>query len=90
MYFTKKSLKEIKRDYFNMLTEMIKTGLFDAVAHLDIYTRYGIRQFGEKIKTIHRGIIEPVLKEIASRHMALEINTSSISRGLKEFHPSRE
>ncbi len=90
LYFAGRNLAAVRREYFNLLEEAVKSGLFDAVAHLDIYCRYGVRHFGEQISTIHRGAVEPVLKEMARRGMALEINTSSLSRGLKEFHPSRE
>ena len=68
----------------------MRAGLFDAIAHIDLYRRYGFRHFGSKILTIHRGIIEPVLLEMARREIGLEINTSSLRRGLKEFHPSKE
>ncbi|NLM46661.1 MAG: histidinol-phosphatase [Firmicutes bacterium] len=89
-YFGSRDLKTVRQEYFALLAEAVKSGLFDAIAHLDIYTRYGIRHFGNDILTIHRGIVEPILQEMAKRNMGLEINTSSLSRGLKEFHPSKE
>jgi histidinol-phosphatase (PHP family) len=89
-YFANRDLATVGHEYFTLLEEAVKSGFFDAIAHLDIYCRYGSRHFGDQISTIHRGIVEPILKEMSRRNMALEINTSSLSRGLKEFHPSRE
>ena len=66
------------------------TGLFDCLAHLDLYVRYGSRYFGPEINRIHEGIIESIFKEMAQKGMGLEINTSSRRRGLEEFHPSKE
>ncbi|MDI9493094.1 MAG: histidinol-phosphatase HisJ family protein [Bacillota bacterium] len=89
-FFKNKSLGELRNEYFAMLMEMVKTGLFDCVAHVDLYIRYGIRVYGSDIFTVHRGAAEPVFEEMARRGMGLEINTSSRHRGLEEFHPTGE
>lgn len=89
-YYQGRSLKQVGREYFGLLEEAVKSGLFDCLAHLDIYTRYGTPIFGEAITTLHRDYLEPILEEMARRGMGLEINTSSLRRGVKEFHPSRE
>ncbi len=89
-YFQPRTLPQVRKEYFATLREMVLTGLFDVLAHLDLYVRYGFGVFGPKILTIHRGAIEPIFKEMARRGMGLEINTSSLRRGLQEFHPSRE
>lgn len=89
-YFSSRSLAEMRDDYFATLEEAVKTGLFDCLAHVDLYSRYGIRHYGPGVLTIHRGVIEPIFRDMARRGMGLEINTSSRRRRLKEFHPSRE
>ncbi|MBO8127649.1 MAG: histidinol-phosphatase [Peptococcaceae bacterium] len=89
-YFASRSPAEVREDYFTTLREAVNTGFFDCIAHLDLYKRYGIKHYGSEILTVHRGVIEPILKEMARRNMGLEINTSSLRRGVKEFHPSRE
>ncbi|MDK2835809.1 MAG: histidinol-phosphatase family [Thermosediminibacterales bacterium] len=90
LYFRSRSLAELRFDYFTTLKEAVKSGLFDSIAHIDIYRRYGIKHYGPDVLTVHRGVIEPIFKEMARKGMGLEINTSSRRRGLKEFHPSRE
>lgn len=89
-YYASRSLADVREDYFTTLREAVNTGFFDCIAHVDLYRRYGIKHYGREILTIHRGVIEPVLEEMARRNMGLEINTSSLRRGIKEFHPSRE
>ncbi|NLY42606.1 MAG: histidinol-phosphatase HisJ family protein [Clostridiaceae bacterium] len=89
-YFQNKSLAELRKEYFTTLEEMVTTGLFDCIAHLDLYIRYGLRHYGPEILTIHRGVIESIFSEMTRRGMGLEVNTSSRRRGLKEFHPIRE
>ncbi|NLY71430.1 MAG: histidinol-phosphatase HisJ family protein, partial [Clostridiales bacterium] len=42
-YFKTRTFETVGNDYFTMLEDMIKTGLFDSVAHIDIYARYGVR-----------------------------------------------
>ena len=89
-YFQNRSLAELRREYFAVLEEMAAAGLFDCIAHVDLYLRYGLKHYGPDILTIHRGAIEPIFTEMARRGVGLEINTSSRRRGLEEFHPARE
>ncbi|TYO96474.1 histidinol-phosphatase HisJ family protein [Desulfallas thermosapovorans] len=89
-YFQAKSLHALRADYFTTLKEAVATGFFDCIAHVDLYRRYGIQHYGPGVLSIHRGVIEPIFREMARREMGLEINTSSIRRGLNEFHPTRE
>jgi len=89
-YFRRKSVSQMADEYFRVLMEAVRTGLFDCIAHVDLYRRYGVAFYGEAVLEIHRGRLEPVLQEMARRGMGLEINTSSRRRGLREFHPTEE
>ncbi|HHV71502.1 MAG TPA: histidinol-phosphatase [Clostridia bacterium] len=90
LYFGRHSLEQIKKDYFSTLREAVQTKLFDCIAHLDIYKRYGIKFHGPEILTIHRDVVEPILEEMAQNNSGLEINTSSLRKGMDDFLPSRE
>ena len=89
-YFRNTGLDELRKEYFRTLKEMVTTGLFDCIAHVDLYLRYGLKSYGPEILTIHLGVIEPIFAEMARRRIGLEVNTSSRRRGLKEFHPAKE
>lgn len=90
VYFRRKSVTQMAQAYFRVLMEAVQTGLFDCIAHVDLYRRYGYSFYGDAVFTAHRGFIEPVFAEMARRGMGLEINTSSRRRGLQDFHPAEE
>jgi len=89
-YFKSRGAETVRQEYFSVLMEAVKTGLFDCMAHIDLYRRYGFQYLGSAAYTIHRGAIEPVLAEMSKRGIGMEINTSSRRRGLSEFHPTEE
>lgn len=90
LYFGTRSLEQIQTEYFSALHQAVQTGFFDCLAHLDIYKRYGIKQHGPQILTIYQGMVEPIFKEMIKKNMGLEINTSSLRRGMNDFLPSKE
>ncbi|NLM21197.1 MAG: histidinol-phosphatase HisJ family protein [Peptococcaceae bacterium] len=89
-YFRSRSAATVREEYFAVLMEAVKTNLFDCIAHIDLYRRYGVQFLGVNAYTLHRGAIEPVFEEMEKREIGIEINTSSRRRGLKEFHPTKE
>lgn len=89
-YFSCHTLEEVCREYFLALKEAVQSNLFDCIGHVDLYRRYGEFFWGTDIKKAHEGFIEPIFEEMARRNIGLEINTSSLRRGLADFHPSEE
>jgi len=87
-YFQGKDPLQVCRDYYAIMDKAVETGLFDCMAHLDLYRRYGQLFYGDKINKCHARLVEPVFSKMAAQNIALEINTSSRRRGLKQFHPS--
>lgn len=87
-YFMRINGTQLAGDYFTMLESAVKTGLFDCIAHIDLYRRYGISYLGDSIENIHQGYIEHILQTMADQKIALEINTSGLRRGLNDLHPS--
>lgn len=89
-YFTNKGVQRVFKDYYHVVSQMVDTKMFDCVGHIDLYRRYGLKYLGKEIETIPREYLLPVLKNMASQGIGLEINTSSRRRGHREFHPSGE
>jgi histidinol-phosphatase (PHP family) len=58
--------------------------LFQAIAHLDLYKRFALPEWGEAINTAHQGLLEPILMEMAARQVALELNTKNWVKGHTE------
>lgn len=89
-YFKRKTVKELCKEYYQLITQAAESGLFDCIAHLDGYRKYGLDFYGEEIMTAHRDFIEPALSSLAKYNIGIEINTSAIRKGQKEFYPSKE
>ena len=84
------SARDLCKEYYLEMEHFVKTGLFDAVGHLDIYKKYGARYFGEDIFHGYEGLVESVFDCMADSHTGLEVNTQCFRRGLQETSPSRE
>ncbi len=89
-YFKKKSMEETVEAYFEVFKQAVESRLFDAMAHLDIYKKYGLGFYGEDILTFHRGLVEPVLELMVENDVGMEINTGVLRKGHKEFCPGAE
>ena len=87
-YFQSHTPAEVCEEYYATAKKLIESGLFQAVAHLDFYKRLGIRYYGEEILSAHRNFAEPVLRLIAERGLALEINALGYKDGFGEPYPS--
>jgi histidinol-phosphatase (PHP family) len=89
-YFRKKNIRELCQAYYKVLAKAVESHLFDAIAHLDIYRKYGLAFYGEEVLTAHRGLVEPVLQLMADNDVGLEINTGLLRKGHNQFSPSLE
>jgi histidinol-phosphatase (PHP family) len=87
-YFSQKSPREVCEVYYHDLGEAVRSGLFDCIAHLDIYKRCGLDFYGEPLNVAHRGLVEPLLEEMAVRGLSLEINSGGLRKGLRWPFPS--
>ncbi len=79
-------LQETWERYFSLLERLVKTGLFDAVAHLDLPKKFGHRLKTPKLLSM----ASPVLDLMAKKGVAMEINTSGLRKPVSEVYPSFE
>lgn len=89
-YFTGKTSKQVLAQYYQIVCDLVECCLFDCVGHIDIYRRYGSKYLGAEIEKVDSEIIMPVLNKMKQLNIGMEINTSSLRRGHREFHPNRE
>jgi len=87
-YFGARTPAEVCEEYFACLAGAVVSGLFDAIAHIDIYKRCGLELLGDGLNRAHIGLIEPVLVEMARRGLCLEVNSGGLRRGLEYPYPS--
>lgn len=87
-YFKRRIPTDLCEEYYACLKRAVTCGLFDCVAHIDIYKRCGLDFYGNALSSAHQGLIEPVLDEIAGRRLALELNSAGLRKGLPWPYPS--
>lgn len=81
--WTERDIEEIFEDYFDKLEKLIKSELYDVVAHLDLVKLWG----GRLPKNIDF-LYEKVAKEIVRYNLTIEINTSGLRKPVQEIYPS--
>jgi histidinol-phosphatase (PHP family) len=83
--FPGRSLAEVYHDYFEALKRGIASGLYDALAHLDL-----IRQPSHPVLETNAEDLEEVLSLAGQAGMSLEINTSGMRRASRMPYPAPE
>jgi len=75
--------------YLRQLLRVIHWGRFDSLAHLTYPLRYAINKDGDTVDlSLHRDLIDEVLKLLIQKGKALEINTSGLRQNLKTTLPT--
>ena len=77
-------VEAVWKEYFTLISELAETGLYDAVAHIDLPKKFGYRPPDDAIPDI----VTPALDSIAKAGMAIELNTSGLRRPVHEIYPS--
>ncbi len=86
-YFTNHTASELLERYFQELEKLIKTKLFDAIGHLDVYKKYGLDFYGEELNTLPDDLLKRIFQLMKENDVALEINTAGLRR-INEYYPS--
>jgi histidinol-phosphatase (PHP family) len=74
--------------YFCELLNLVQDGEFEILAHMDAVKRYGFDHFGAYDPLAFEAQIRAVLRACASTGKAIEINTSTLRRPIREPSPS--
>ncbi len=82
--YEEKDIDEIWEEYFICVSQMVKTGYFDIVGHLDLIKVFKFLPT-KNIKTIAL----QTMKDIKKSEMVLEINSAGLRKPIKEQYPSR-
>lgn len=87
LYYRNRSPREVLSNYFSVLRKAISSQLFDGIAHLDIYKKYGLSFYGDPILQLENEFIFETLKLLSKYDTALEINTAGL-RTIGSLYPS--
>jgi histidinol-phosphatase (PHP family) len=85
-----RTAEEVCRQYFSLVIEAIQCGLFDTIAHLDLYKRFSYSIYGHAIEQAHLLVWEQVLSAFSSSNVGIEINTGNWRKGLSQPSPSSD
>ena len=81
--FEWRELREVYRDYFHLVIAAAKSGLFDAIGHLDLP-----KKFDHVPAEGYLDLAEEALKVIAAEGLALDVNTAGWRKPVGELYPS--
>lgn len=73
--------------YFEELARMVAVGDFDILGHFDVVKRYGFEHYGDFQPERHEPTIRRILRLLAERSLAIEINTSTLRRSVQKPSP---
>jgi histidinol-phosphatase (PHP family) len=76
--------------YFDVVLRAAQSGLFDALAHLDVVKRFGVQRYGAFEYERYAGHIDAILVAMIASHTALEVNTSGLRQAPKETYPAAD
>jgi histidinol-phosphatase (PHP family) len=83
-----RSLPEIVRPYFEEVEAGARSGLFDALGHLDFVKRYLVPHVTAADLAAAPELYEPMLRALVESGTALEVNTSGLRQAARETYPS--
>ena len=83
-----RSLEEIVAPSFDEVEAAARSGLFDALGHLDVVKRYLHPFVGKEALAAAPELYEPILRALVESGTALEINTSGLRHPVGETYPS--
>lgn len=82
-------LDEIVAPYFDEVLAAIRSGLFDAVGHLDFVKRYLVPHVSPGELAAAPELYEPLLAALVETGTALEVNTSGLRQLARETYPAQ-
>ncbi|MDQ7096190.1 histidinol-phosphatase HisJ family protein [Desulfosporosinus sp. PR] len=79
-----KDADELYREYFNVVTQAAKSGLFTTIGHFDLIKVFGVRPASDV--TV---LADEALTTVAEHGLVLEVNTNGRYKPVKEFYPEK-
>jgi len=86
-YFNRHDVHQLIEEYFTSVACLVETELFDSLAHIDVYKKYGRNHYGPDVYDLPKDFIRSVFHLIKDHNTALEINTAGM-RFMNEFYPA--
>lgn len=81
--FERRGVKRAWEEYFELVVEMIGSGIFDVVAHVDLCKKYGYRPAQEP-----RDLYRAVVQSVSAQEMAVEVSSQGLRNPAAEVYPA--
>jgi histidinol-phosphatase (PHP family) len=88
--FERYPVEKMAEVYYREVIGAARSGLFNTIAHLDYYRKYGELYYGPSVHQAHRSYMTEVFKALRDSGTALEVNTAARRKGLNSFYPQTE
>ena len=85
--FKKYSMDELGEKYYTHIMEAVESDLFDILAHIDLYRRYGQNFYGDGIREIWKPHISDLADMMKRYNVGFEVNTSPLRKGQTQPMP---
>ncbi|HHX50537.1 MAG TPA: histidinol-phosphatase HisJ family protein [Clostridia bacterium] len=83
--YDNRDIYQLYRRYFSLMKQMVASGLFQMVGHLDL-----IKVFGYRVPGGAADLAEPVLQEIRKYQLVVEVNTNGLYKPVREMYPAED
>lgn len=88
--FARHEVMDVYAEYFDTVQQMVVSGLFDVVGHLDLVNRYGAGYLKHDLEWGNfYGVLRLIMEGVIKRQMSLEINTSGLRQAPEATYPPR-
>jgi len=88
--FRKYSIDDLGDRYYSILLDSIDLEIFDVLAHIDLYRRYGEVFYGDDIYDLWKPHIQELSKKMLSKGVGFEVNTSPLRKGILQPMPEQQ
>jgi histidinol-phosphatase (PHP family) len=79
----RRDIDHVYQQYFSLVQNMAKSGLFDIVGHLDL-----VKKFNFRPKNDISGLMLETIEIIGKSKMCVEVNTGGLRKPCHEIYPS--
>ena len=88
--FKKYTMDELGEKYYTHIMEAVESDLFDILAHIDLYRRYGQTFYGDGIREIWKPHISDLADMMKRHNVGFEVNTSPLRKGQTQPMPEAD
>ena len=88
--FQRYSLDKMAEIYYGEVVAAAQSKLFNTIAHLDYYRKYGAQYYGPAVHQAHRPFMNELFKALRDSGTALEVNTAARRKGFDSFFPQTD